>query len=53
MLGVMFDCSRNAVMTVDTVKKYADILKKWDISDFYKKIAEKLYSVTNKGDALY
>ncbi len=28
MLGVMFDCSRNAVMTVDTLKKYADILKK-------------------------
>ena len=28
MLGVMFDCSRNAVMKVETVKRYADILKK-------------------------
>ena len=28
MLGVMFDCSRNAVMNVESVKRYADILKK-------------------------
>ena len=28
MLGVMLDCSRNAVMTADNVKKYALILKK-------------------------
>ncbi|MBQ4316565.1 MAG: beta-N-acetylhexosaminidase [Oscillospiraceae bacterium] len=28
MLGVMFDCSRNGVLSVKTVKKYADILKK-------------------------
>ena len=28
MLGVMFDCSRNAVMSVEAVKRYADILKK-------------------------
>jgi len=28
MLGVMFDCSRNAVMNPGTVKQYADILKK-------------------------
>lgn len=28
MLGVMIDCSRNAVMTVDGVKKYADIISK-------------------------
>ena len=28
MLGVMLDCSRGAVMTVDTVKNYADILAK-------------------------
>jgi len=28
MLGVMFDCSRNAVLTVDSVKRYANILKK-------------------------
>lgn len=28
MLGVMLDCSRNAVMTVKSVKKYADIIKK-------------------------
>lgn len=28
MLGVMFDCSRNGVLRVETVKKYADILKK-------------------------
>lgn len=28
MLGVMLDCSRNAVMNVHTVKKYATILKK-------------------------
>jgi len=28
MLGVMIDCSRNAVMTVDSVKKYADIIRK-------------------------
>lgn len=27
MLGVMLDCSRNAVMNVKTVKKYAEILK--------------------------
>ena len=28
MLGVMIDCSRNAVLKVETVKLYADILKK-------------------------
>lgn len=28
MLGVMFDCSRNGVLSVNTVKKYANILKK-------------------------
>lgn len=28
MLGVMLDCSRNAVLKVETVKKYANILKK-------------------------
>lgn len=28
MLGVMLDCSRNAVLKPDTVKKYADIIKK-------------------------
>lgn len=28
MLGVMFDCSRNAVLTVESVKKYADIIRK-------------------------
>lgn len=28
MLGVMIDCSRNAVMNVKTVKKCADVLKK-------------------------
>lgn len=28
MLGVMLDCSRNAVMKVETVKRYAQILKK-------------------------
>ena len=28
MLGVMIDCSRNGVMTVDAVKRYADIIKK-------------------------
>ncbi len=27
-LGVMVDCSRNAVMTVDTVKKFIDALRK-------------------------
>ena len=28
MLGVMLDCSRNAVMKVETVKAYADMLAK-------------------------
>ena len=28
MLGVMLDCSRNAVMTVESVKKYAELIKK-------------------------
>ena len=28
MLGVMLDCSRNAVMTVEAVKKYAELIKK-------------------------
>ncbi len=28
MLGVMLDCSRNSVITVPNIKKYADILKK-------------------------
>ena len=28
LLGVMLDCSRSAVMNVETVKKYADIIKK-------------------------
>ena len=28
MLGVMIDCSRNAVLKVETVKQYADLLKK-------------------------
>lgn len=28
MLGVMLDCSRNAVMNVQTVKRYADMLSK-------------------------
>lgn len=28
MLGVMIDCSRNAVMSVESVKKYASIIKK-------------------------
>ena len=27
MLGVMIDCSRNAVMKIETVKKYANIVK--------------------------
>ena len=28
MMGVMLDCSRNAVMRVESVKKYAEIIKK-------------------------
>ncbi len=28
MLGVMLDCSRNAVMSTESVKEYADVLKK-------------------------
>ena len=28
MLGVMFDCSRNGVLSVNTVKEYANIIKK-------------------------
>lgn len=28
MLGVMIDCSRNAVLKVEMVKLYADVLKK-------------------------
>ena len=28
MLGVMLDCSRNGVLTVDSVKRYADIIRK-------------------------
>ena len=28
MLGVMIDCSRNAVLKVETVRQYADLLKK-------------------------
>ena len=28
MLGVMLDCSRNAVLKVETIKRYADIIKK-------------------------
>ena len=28
MLGVMIDCSRNAVMNVESVKKYASVIKK-------------------------
>ena len=28
MLGVMIDCSRNAVMNTDSVKEFANILKR-------------------------
>ena len=47
MLGVMFDCSRNAVMKVSTVKKYADILKRmgYDTIMLY---TEDTYEVDNQ-----
>ena len=31
MLGVMIDCSRNAVMKPEKVKQFADVIKKWVI----------------------
>ena len=30
--GVMIDMSRNAIMTVESLKKYMLLLKKWDIT---------------------
>ena len=32
MFGVMIDCSRNAVMNVPTVKRFAILLQKWVIT---------------------
>ncbi len=47
MLGVMIDCSRNAVMTVEAVKNFADILAKmgYDTVMLY---TEDTYEVNNE-----
>ncbi len=47
MLGVMFDCSRNGVLSVKTVKKYADILKKMGYNTLLLYI-EDTYEIKNE-----
>ena len=47
MLGVMLDCSRNAVMSVDNVKKYADILSKMGYNTLML-YTEETYEVNNQ-----
>lgn len=47
MLGVMLDCSRNAVMNVKTVKKYADIIKKMGYNTLML-YTEDTYEVNNQ-----
>ncbi len=47
MLGVMLDCSRNAVMTVESVKKYASILKKMGYNTLML-YTEDTYEVNNQ-----
>ena len=47
MLGVMLDCSRNAVMNVKTVKKYADVIKKMGYNTLMR-YTEDTYEVNNQ-----
>jgi len=47
MLGVMLDCSRNAVVKVDTVKQYADIIKKMGYNTLML-YTEDTYEVNNQ-----
>ena len=45
MLGVMLDCSRNAVMKPETVKHYANIVKKMGYNtaeEFQKRLLEEM-----------
>ena len=47
MMGVMIDCSRNAVMNVQTVKKYVKILKKMGYNTLML-YTEDTYEVNNQ-----
>ncbi|MBR1969247.1 MAG: beta-N-acetylhexosaminidase [Clostridia bacterium] len=47
MLGVMLDCSRNAVMRVETVKKYAEIIKQMGYNTLML-YTEDTYEVNNQ-----
>lgn len=47
MLGVMLDCSRNSVLNVETVKKYADIIKKMGYNTLML-YTEETYEVDNQ-----
>ena len=47
MLGVMLDCSRNAVLNVETVKKYAEIIAKMGYNTLYL-YTEDTYEVDNQ-----
>lgn len=47
MLGVMLDCSRNAVMNVDTIKKYASLIKKMGYNTLML-YTEDTYEVNNQ-----
>ena len=47
MLGVMLDCSRNAVMKVETVKAYADMLAKMGYNTMML-YTEDTYEVNNQ-----
>ncbi len=47
MLGVMFDCSRNGVLSVNTVKEYANILKKMGYNTLLLYI-EDTYEIKNQ-----
>lgn len=47
MLGAMIDCSRNAVMNIETVKKYADILSKMGYNTLML-YTEDTYEVNNQ-----
>ena len=46
-LGVMLDCSRNAVMTVDAVKRYAELIKKMGYNTLML-YTEDTYEVNNQ-----
>ena len=47
MMGVMLDCSRNAVMRVESVKKYAEIIKKMGYNTLML-YTEDTYEVNNQ-----